>query len=654
MTLPRNYTYTMVFTEFAVLNEVVHADTEDSPLKVAIDDTKEIHLPANGNSFSLTVSTINYDYPSNVAYSWVLEGSKIPPFTPRQQNIISYTNVPSGHYTLRVQAVSNEDNSKILQERTLDIYIASPFWRTWWAYLLYLLLLSSVGAVVWRFYGMRENKKATDEKIQFFTNTAHDIRTPLTLIKAPLEDISGKEKLSDEGQRNIDTAIRNVNNLLRLTTNLINYGRMDLYSANMYVSEHELNSFMNEVMGGFQAYAEAKHLDLSYHSSFKFLNVWFDKEKMESILKNIVSNALKYTPEGGSVHVLATENKTTWSIEVKDTGIGIPANEQKKLFRTHFRASNAINSKVTGSGVGTVLVGKMVRLHKGTITFTSVEKKGTTVKLTFYKGYGHFAKAMLSTAQSQPSAKPSGEIVPEFSLDTPKATFKHQTEVLTASNQDDTKNKRRILIAEDNDELREYLQQTLSNEYYVVVCENGKQAYDMVKDYNPDLVISDVMMPEMRGDELCHRLKNNIETSHIPVMLLTALNDERNVLKGIQTGADEYVTKPFNIGILKATIANIMANRAILQSKFAKMEMSNEQEAAVGYTNQLDWKFMNSLKDQTEKYISDPDFNIDVLAAKMNMSRTSLYGKIKALTNLTPSDYVRQVRLKRAGELLRD
>ncbi|MDR0973889.1 MAG: response regulator [Prevotellaceae bacterium] len=654
MQLPHVHTYNMVFSDFTVAYQPVYPDTPNSPLTNEIDSVSEVHLRANQNSFSITVSTINYDYPSNVVYSWMLEGFDKRANTPNNENVIHYTNVPSGNYTLRVQALSNENRNHVLQERTIAIYIARPLWFSWWAITIYVLIIASAAAFAWRLWNLHRDQKMNDEKLIFFTNTAHDIRTPLTLIKAPLEDISEKETLSEEGALNISTAIRNVNNLLRLTTNLISYGRMDLYSANMYVSEHELNIFMEETMRGFQAYADTKHISLTYHSSFKYLNVWFDKEKMESILKNIISNALKYTPEGGEVHVLATENKSTWSIEVKDTGIGIPAADQKKLFRTHFRASNAINSKVTGSGVGTVLVGKMVRLHKGTISFNSVEQKGTTVKLTFYKGYGHYEKAMLSTTQKQSAVKPSGEIIPEFNLDTSKqmATFEKMSEVRTSD--EESKNKRRILIAEDNDELRAYLQQTLAEDYYVVVCENGKQAYDMVKDFNPDLVISDVMMPEMRGDELCHKLKNDIETSHIPVMLLTALNDDRNVLQGIQTGADEYVTKPFNLAILKATIANIMTNRAILRSKFANMELSNEQEATVSYTNQLDWKFMQTLKEQTEKYIGDPTFNIDVLASKMNMSRTSLYGKIKALTDLAPSDYVRQVRLKRAGELLRD
>lgn len=243
--------------------------------------------------------------------------------------------------------------------------------------MLYALILVAIASITLRIIVLRKQRKISDDKIRFFVNTAHDIRTPLTLIKAPLEELSDREKLSKEGTDNLSTALRNVNALLRLTTNLINFERADTYSNNFYVSEYELGAYMTDIVNVFLPYASVKHINLTYESNFRYLNVWLDKDKMDSILKNIISNALKYTPEGGSVHVYAYETEDTWNVEVNDTGIGIPLDEQKKLFKMHFRGSNAINSKVTGSGIGLLLVWKLVHMHKGKLNFTSTEGKGS-------------------------------------------------------------------------------------------------------------------------------------------------------------------------------------------------------------------------------------------------------------------------------------
>ncbi|NDV66138.1 two-component regulator propeller domain-containing protein [Bacteroides sp. 224] len=642
MQLPRNYKSKMIFSDFKLFYESVYPGHPKSPLKEDIDKTRTLSLNYNQNIFSLKVSSINYDYPSNVLYSWKLAGFYDSWSRPSQENVIRFTNLESGKYKLHVRAISNEDKKKVIEEREIDILIRQPFWKTGWAICIYLILGAILISIIIRLSYMRKQRRIADEKFQFFINTAHDIRTPLTLIKAPLEDINEKENLSEDGKRNMGTAIRNVNVLLRLTTNLLNFERIDIYSSNLYIAEYELNSFMGELVKSFNSYAEVKKVDFMYDSNFRFMNVWFDKEKMDSILKNIISNALKYTPENGTVQVYASENANSWSIEVKDTGIGIPANEQKKMFKVHFRASNAINSKITGSGIGMVLVGQMVKHHKGKIVLNSAEQKGTTIKVTFPKGYDQYNKAQIASSTSEQAISSASEF-----MDTP--TYNNQL------NRRQPANGAKILIAEDNDELRNYMYETLSEDYTVVVCDNGKKALDIVKEYNPDLVMSDVMMPEMRGDELCQILKNDIETSHIPVMLLTALNDEKNMLKGIQTGADEYIIKPFNIGILRATIKNLLANRAVLRSKFANLEIDTvDEDMCNNCTTDLDWIFVSDLKKQVELHMDKPNFNIDFLASIMNMSRTSLYGKVKALTDLAPIDYVRHIRLNRAAELLKE
>jgi signal transduction histidine kinase/AraC-like DNA-binding protein len=642
MKLPRGYSSKMIFSDFKLFYQTIYPGDENSPLKASINDTKVLKLKYNQNIFSLQVSSINYDYPSNILYSWRLEGFYDEWSKPGTENTIRYTNLAPGTYTLRVRAISNEDKRIMLEERSMDIVIAQPFWLTFWAVLVYTAFLCLIAIVLLRILILRKQRKVSDEKIHFFINTAHDIRTPLTLIKAPLEELREKEELSKEGISNMNTALRNVNALLRLTTNLINFERADVYSSELYISEHELNTFMNEIFNAFQQYANIKHINFTYESNFRYMNVWFDKEKMESIFKNIISNALKYTPENGNVQVFVSETTDSWSVEVRDTGIGIPANEQKKLFKLHFRGSNAINSKVTGSGIGLMLVWKLVRLHKGKINLSSIENQGSVIKITFPKDSKRFRKAHLATPSKQ---RIEIENVPSSS-----------PEIYENAQKKENINHRRILIVEDNDELRNYLSQTLSEEYVVQVCSNGKEALTIIPEYKPELVISDIMMPEMRGDELCQAIKNNIETSHIPVILLTALNNEKDILSGLQIGADEYVVKPFNIGILKANVANLLANRALLRSKYANLDLNDEEndEDCINCSQDIDWKFIANVKKNVEDNIDNPALTVDVLCSLMGMSRTSFYNKLRALTDQAPGDYIRLIRLKRAVQLLKE
>lgn len=652
MTLPRDYDFKMMFSDLRLFYQTVYPKDEDSPLEQDINDTKTLQLKYNQNIFSLQVSSINYDYPSLVLYSWKLEGFYDGWSRPGQENVIRFTNLSPGKYKLRVRAISNEDRRVVLEERTMDIIIEQPIWFSIWALLLYAIVIVSIASITLRIIILRKQRKVSDEKIRFFVNTAHDIRTPLTLIKAPLEELVDHENLTEGGRNNMNTALRNVNALLRLTTNLINFERADTYSGTLYVSEYELSTYMEETVNAFRPYADVKRINFTYESNFRYLNIWLDKDKMDSILKNIISNALKYTPDGGSVSIYAADTEDSWSIEVKDTGIGVPASEQKKLFKIHFRGSNAINSKVTGSGIGLLLVYKLVRLHKGKLNFSSTEGKGSTIKVTFPKGEKHYRKAIRRPKPNTDRVVYTSSGVPaNVPLPTSPSTNGYEDTMLQANDK-----RSKLLIEEDNDELREYLRKTLSDQYITQICSNGKMALIIVKEFQPDLIISDIMMPEMRGDELCKALKNDIDTSHIPIILLTALNNDKNVIEGLQVGADEYIVKPFNIGILRATITNLLTNRALLRRKYADLDLNDDEHdvECINCSSDLDWKFIATVKKHVEDNLDNPSFNVDVLCNLLNMSRTSFYNKIKALTDESPADYIRVIRLKRAAQLLKE
>ena len=636
--IPEPHYSRLLLRDFMIAYHPVYPGDDGSPLEKDIDETDRLELAYGQNSFSLDVASINYDYPSNILYSWKIDGFHKEWSRPSLDNRIVVRNLPPGSYTLQIRAISNEEKYKTYETRSIQIVITPPAWASVWAMAGYAILLVLVMVIIFRIIILHRQKKVSDEKTRFFINTAHDIRTPLTLIKAPLEEVIENRMVKEQALPHINMALKNVNALLQLATNLINFERVDVYSSTLYVSEYELNSYMDNVCATFRKYAEMKHVRFVYESNFDYLNVWFDSDKMGSILKNILSNALKYTPEGGSVHIYACEEGNSWSIEVKDTGIGIPSCEQKKLFRNCFRGSNVINLKVTGSGIGLMLVYKLVKLHKGRIQVQSTEHEGTCVQVTFPKGNSHLHKAKFISPKTPNEC--SETIVPDGT-----SGLSMETSQVNGSLQ-------RILIVEDNDDLRNYLIDMFKTSYNVQSCPNGKEALVIIREFNPNLVISDIMMPEMGGDELCSAIKGDLEISHIPVILLTALGDEKNMLEGLEIGADAYITKPFSVGILKATVKNILANRTLLRQVYNSIE-DREQTLPVNCTNTLDWKFIASVKECIENNMGNSDFNVDILSSQHHMSRTSFFNKLKALTGYAPADYIRMIRLQHAAQLLK-
>ncbi|WP_294470519.1 response regulator [uncultured Bacteroides sp.] len=628
----------MIFSDFLISYQSVYPGDDNSPLEKDINETQHLKLKYNQNTFSFQVSSINYDYPSNILYSWKLNGFYNEWNTPNSEGLVRFTNLPPGEYVLDVRSVSNEDKTKVLEDRKILITVARPAWASAWAILAYILLFLLISGVVIRMILLRKQKKIADERTQFFTTTAHEIRTPLTLIKAPLEELLTNKLVTTEGVNHLNMALKNVHTLLRLTSNLINLAHINIDSSELYISEHELNAFIQEICHSFMTFAEARHIHLNCECHFNYLNVWFDKDKMDSIVKNLLSNAIKYTPENGCVYVCVDESAETWSVEIRDTGIGIPDSEQKKMFRSFFRASNAVNSRVAGSGVGLMLVHKLVRLHKGKIMVNSILQEGTSIKIIFPKGNKHFRKAhLISRLRTDVIAQ-----IPQMQL---YATTKRDERI------EGERFLHRILIVEDHDDLRVYLVDMLSKDYKVQECCNGKEALPLLDTFRPELVLSDIMMPEMGGDELCNAIKSNIETSHIPVVLLTALNDEKNILQGLKNGADDYIVKPFTIEILKASIENILLNRALLRRRYGDLELQ-EEIGLDSPMSELDRKFLLLVREIIEKNISNSDFNVDMLCASLNMCRTNLYNKLKELTDHSPSEYIRFIRLHRAAQLL--
>lgn len=640
MRIPAPHFSRMLLRDFMISYRPVYPGDKGSPLREDIDNTVRLELAYNQNTFSLEAVSINYDYPSNILYSWKLEGLYEGWSHPVQSGRIQFTSLPPGNYTLRIRAVSNEEKYKVYEERSLGLSVARPLWAGTWAIAGYASLCVLAGVVSFRVAMLRRQKRISDEKTCFFIHTAHDVRTPLTLIKAPLEEVVEKDMVKAEGMDNVRMALKSVDGLLGLVTSLIDFESTDNYTLRLHVSEYELNSYLETTCEAFRTYASIRDIDITRESGFPYLNVRFDKDKMDSILKNILSNALKYTPRGGSIQVRAFVDRHVWGVEVEDTGIGIPPEERKKLFRNHFRGSNAVNLQVAGNGVGLMMVHRLVRLHGGRVRVTSTEGKGTMVCVIFPLRSRRLDKAC-------PVASPRKQDTGETRMGPDCGPMREILPTMTGGD------RQRILIVEDNDDLRTYLEGLLKEEYLVQTCSNGRDALLVAREYNPDLILSDVMMPEMGGDELCASVKSDIETSHIPVMLLTALGDEKDMLEGLENGADAYITKPFSINVLRANIRNILANRALLRRAYAGLE-DGVGQVPPDCHNTRDWKFMASVRECVMKNIDNPGFCVDMLCGMQNMSRTGFFNKLKALTGHAPADYIRSMRLQYAAQLLRE
>lgn len=659
MKLPEKFSSHMILDNLSIMYRPVYPGEKDSPLKKLLDETSVLELDYDQNTFSISVSSVNYDNPSNIYYSWKLEGFFDGWSTPGEDGMIRYTNISPGEYKLRIRAILL-DNNQLLEERSISIIINRPLWMTPWAIALYVACVLGAAFSLYRYKMIKKDRRISQEKINFFIHTAHDIRTPLTLIKAPLGEILKKEKLSEEGTMNINLALQNTDNLSELAGKLMNFQKEELYSPQVNVRKYELNAYLREYLMQFRSYAGQQDIRLEYKCDFERLEVWIDRNKMDSILRNLISNALKYTPKGGTVSVRAWHSRKCWNIDIEDTGIGIPKDDQKKLFKYMFRGYNATNQLITGSGIGMLLTWKLIRNHEGKISFTSQENAGTSFHLSFpIKSQKYIYK--------DGTAAETGEVPAQdgwaYTLATQDSNIMEEVKETKVTLPE---NAPHILIVEDNDVLRNFLMQSLGDTYHTTGAENGREAINIIRRMQPDLIISDVMMPVMNGHELCRAVKSNVATSHIPFVMLTALGEKKDIIDGLKTKADLYIVKPFDITLLKANISNVLENRDLIRKRlqeliasFPKQKEENSGESAdttkediPDMVSSLDEEFIRKVTELIREGLGN-GLNVDTLCAAVNMSRTSFYNKIKALTGEPPAELIRNIRMKEAALLLK-
>lgn len=633
-----------------------------------------LHLHHHENTLIVSFESINYQYQHDIQYQYYLEGydrdwSKLSSY-----QLARFVNLPSGNYVLYVKAICRS-NGRELGATSLKISIAQPWWNTWWAWIVYLSILTAIIYFAWQYYKERLQRRYYDEKINFFVNTAHNIRTPLSLVLAPLVDLSKDSHLSEKSRAFLDMAQRNGNKLLTMVTELLDFQKVEQSAEMVRLQDVELPMFLRLQVEKFIVAAQEKHIHLSLEACPQHL-VHTDVKMMDLILENLLSNAIKYTPEGGKVTLSASIEGKTAQILVSDTGIGIPKAEIKNIFKSFFRASNAVNSQEMGSGLGLMLTRQLVKKLGGKLTFVSEEGKGTTF---------HVALPLGNSAASSTQPVEEAQNVETISSDHQDVHDEEMKSVASSDNQNSDVSKDTLLFVDDNEDLRQYIRMTFSDTYRVVDVESGDAALKYLEEGGEcDIVVSDVMMPGMQGDVLCQRIKENKDTSWLPVILLTAKAGRNFMIEGLGLGADDYISKPFDAAILASKIDSMLKNRRRLSQYYmerslalvrgdvsAKSDSSkqvmylnaadepietilaSDEKEEQAILNQQDQAFVEKATRLVLSHLSDTDFNIDCLCREMAMSRTLFYGKLKTLTGQSPQDFMRLIRLEQAAMFLK-
>lgn len=628
------YKGTLVLSDLYIGSSRVVPDMEGSPLDDAINDITRLRLSHNQHDASIKVKCINHIYPSDCRIEWSFDGK--PWQLLNEERRIALRTLKAGRHTLTVRATSNEAGM-LIDERTLRIIIAPPFYLSWWGMLLELALIMLILFLVRKYTKSANAMQVSDEKVNFFINTAHDLRTPLSLIKAPLEELNMNDTLGTEEREAVGLALRNTNTLTQMTENILRYQLASIEKGVTQIERHEAIAHIQAQIDKIDMLAKAKRQHIQYKHPDEPFDIWVDARKLNSIVQNLLSNAIKYSPEGETIILHLYREGKMWGFHVVDNGIGISKEGRKKLFKHYFRGSNAINAKILGSGIGLLSIGRYVKQMHGRIDVKSREDCGSDFHVCFPSGKTHYDTRITEFIDQPADTTAVAEMTMLPLVDVTDAVHD---------------NRHRLLIVEDNPELLTYLKRIFEKDYQVYTAVNGKEALAKIPYLQPTIVLSDVMMPEMRGDDLCVSIKSNIDTSHIGVVLISALADQQSIIKGLSVKADAYVTKPFDVKILQLTIGNLIESRMQLRQRLASLD--NLSHDLPDTTSELDLKLMSEMKEIIETHIADCEFTIDTLAYELRVSRTTLYNKIKGLTGGNPSDLIRTCRVNRAKTLLRE
>ena len=611
-----------------------------------LDILRRIELDHGQNIFTLEFATDNFNLPEKTTYMYRMDGFNDEWLVlPVGMNRLTFTSLVPGKYVLNVKAVNSDgyEGSDVAQ---LEVVVRSPFWMTWWAYLCYALVVLLALLLARRHILRRErekfhiqqvereaakNEEINQMKFRFFTNISHELRTPLTLIIAPLEELLAKEP--DGAQKSMLMLMyRNARRLLLLVNQLLDFRKGEMSGHQLSLSEGDIMPYIHEVCNSFLLMADKKHIQFSFFSGVESFSMAFDADKIGKVVMNLLSNAFKYTPEGGRVTVMLEhvegENEML-EIKVSDTGIGISDADKERIFDRFYQTSHKGMEETTGSGIGLSLVHDFVGLHDGTVEVFDNIGTGTVFVVRLpVKHVDVVAELPEPVVARQDSDSTPDQMVERADRDSFPL----------------------LLVVDDNEDFRLFMQHSLELQYRVEVASNGEEAWRKIQEKHPDLVISDVMMPVMDGNELCRLIKSDKRTSHIPVILLTARQAVESKVKGLETGADDYVTKPFNMIVLVLRIRKLIELSRYRQATHAVIDPTPSDIVITS----LDEKLIEKAIKYVEDNISRSDLSVEELSRELGMSRVHLYKKLLQITGKTPIEFIRVIRLKRAAQLLRE
>jgi signal transduction histidine kinase/ligand-binding sensor domain-containing protein/DNA-binding response OmpR family regulator len=658
----------VMISGFQLFNKPVEVNSKnenDFALDEVISLTKEITLKHDQSVFTFEFVGLNYSYPEKNKYAYKLEGLDHDWNYVGNQRSATYRYLEPGTYTFKVKA-SNQENTWSDDYASIGITILPTFWRTPLAYFLYTIVIGglcfAVMAVRKKQATLRKRLKIekaqrkrerqlVQEKLSFFTEISHEFRTPLTLMIGPLEEMVTREGSYTPTGRKLKMVYRNAHKLLNLINKLLDYRKIESGNIVLKVTEDDIVAFTEEIYITFKELAVRKNIAFNFHADEPSLMAWFDKEKMEMVLNNIISNSFKYIGKGNEISISLRKQVTEKCpqgkiyIRIKDNGIGIPKKQLGSIFDWFYKGDS---SGPMSSGIGLALAKKLVHLHKGEIYVESVEGSGSTFSIKIPLGKDHFKPNEIVIATNEDKFLLNGNVSPAITPPTAMVLDDHEEEETTGK-----KGQRSLLIVEDDEDIRLFLKEYFERSYRILEASHGKEGLALTAEHHVDLIISDIMMPEMNGIDFCKALKSNIRTSHIPVILLTAKTSLTHHKEGIEIGADAYITKPFSPEMLTLTMNNLLQSRENLKRFYRNLFTVNGNGAAAPEAHSPDEKFLQSIYDILKANLDHPDFNVNELCESLNMSRSLLYKKVKMLTGLSPVEYLRSLRMQEAAQLLK-
>lgn len=636
-------------TQFSLFKQPVYPRDHGNILKKSISNTSAITLNYKQSVFSFEFAALSYDDPQSNYYAYRLYPYETQWQMGGNRRSADYSNLPAGSYEFQVKA-SRSEHQWPNRYKSLQIQILPKPWLTWWAFTLYGLGLLGIFYLYRRFelarirnentlqqerFTHQKEEEVYQAKLKFFTNITHELRTPLTLMTSPLETLLSKSKDNINVERTYKLMLRNARKLQSLIDQLLDIRKVELGEVKLKAALGNIVYFTQQITYAFQSMAEKKKITLSFQSKVPAIELWYDWDKMEKILNNLISNAIKYTPVEGQVQVAIHQDKVgqNISITVEDNGRGIAKDQLDKIFKRFYRVNHAPAEMEYGHGIGLSFTKELVELHYGKIEVQAGQNQGCIFTIHLPLGKEHLQKEnMVHYSQVGALLPPPNKLAHSIRppMNTGQAT---------------------ILIVDDSKDIRTYIADFFRSDFNVLEACNGMEALHICIQQQIDVIISDVMMPKMDGITFCQQIKSNLRTSHIPIILLSALSAVQHRIKGIETGADSYMGKPFNIDLLKAEVINLIKSRIKLKEHFS----SNYKLSISSFSpSNKDEEFIREVIRIIDIHLDDAQFDKEGLLQKMQMSHSSMYRKLKSLTNLSVNGFIKRIRLKRAVPLLSD